>query len=109
MTSATEIAADWYPDPTGKYERRYWNGLVWTEHAFSAGVQSVEPMPATADNTPAAKRPRLLRRRDARHALRRHTEIWRPRRQPSRSAGMEREMASHAKSRYSELRSRQSR
>ncbi|RQP11758.1 MAG: DUF4041 domain-containing protein [Microbacteriaceae bacterium] len=40
-------AADWHPDPTGRFEKRYWNGSVWTEHVFSAGTQSVDPMPAT--------------------------------------------------------------
>lgn len=25
--------AGWHPDPTGSFERRYWDGLRWTEHA----------------------------------------------------------------------------
>lgn len=51
MSSTTEIAADWFPDPTGRHERRYWNGAEWTEHVFSAGSQSTDPMPTA---TPAA-------------------------------------------------------
>ena len=23
--------ADWYPDPSGKHEHRYWDGTVWTD------------------------------------------------------------------------------
>lgn len=25
-------AADWYPDPTGRFVVRYWDGLRWTQH-----------------------------------------------------------------------------
>jgi len=48
MSNTTEIAADWFPDPTGRYERRYWNGAEWTEHVFSAGSQSTDRMPTAA-------------------------------------------------------------
>ncbi|HTN03281.1 MAG TPA: DUF4041 domain-containing protein, partial [Planctomycetaceae bacterium] len=41
-------SADWYPDPTGRHEKRYWDGVVWTEHVFAAGTQSVDPMPHIA-------------------------------------------------------------
>lgn len=54
MSNTTEIAADWFPDPTGRYERRYWNGAEWTEHVFSAGSQSTDRMPTAA---PAATEP----------------------------------------------------
>ncbi|QNO38749.1 DUF4041 domain-containing protein [Protaetiibacter sp. SSC-01] len=39
-------AADWYPDPTGRHEKRYWSGSAWTEHVFTAGTQAVDPMRA---------------------------------------------------------------
>lgn len=35
----------WYPDPTGRYEHRYWDGGRWTEHVGANGQQSVEPTP----------------------------------------------------------------
>lgn len=47
MTETATPPADWYPDPTARHERRYWNGAVWTEHVYSAGTQSVDPLPST--------------------------------------------------------------
>src|SRR5882724_4464085 len=35
--------ADWYPDPSGRHEHRYWDGSRWTEHVASHGRQSVDP------------------------------------------------------------------
>ena len=35
--------ADWHPDPTGRYERRYWDGSAWTAHVWSAGQQALDP------------------------------------------------------------------
>ncbi|MDL5485943.1 DUF4041 domain-containing protein [Microbacterium wangruii] len=49
MSNATEIAPGWFPDPTGRHERRYWDGAAWTEHVFSAGSQSTDPMPSAAE------------------------------------------------------------
>ena len=34
--------ANWYPDPSGRFELRYWNGDKWTEHVSRAGQQSVD-------------------------------------------------------------------
>jgi hypothetical protein len=54
---------DWYPDPTGRYEQRYWDGSHWTEHVTVAGQQGVDPLPeepvggateATAQEEPAS-------------------------------------------------------
>jgi hypothetical protein len=45
--------ADWYPDPTHRYERRYWNGAVWTEHVWAAGLQGIDslsPAPMPSDS-----------------------------------------------------------
>ena len=36
------IPASWTPDPTGRHELRYWDGLAWTEHVSDAGVQSTD-------------------------------------------------------------------
>lgn len=45
QTSAAETAApaNWYKDPSGRFEYRYWNGSQWTEHVAKGGVQSVDP------------------------------------------------------------------
>ena len=34
-----DVAADWYPDPHGRAELRYWDGSAWTDHISSGGVQ----------------------------------------------------------------------
>lgn len=36
--------ANWYPDPTGRHDQRYWDGEQWTEHVFTDGVQGVDPL-----------------------------------------------------------------
>ena len=33
---------DWYPDPYGRHEMRYFDGTRWTEHVASHGRQSVD-------------------------------------------------------------------
>lgn len=35
--------ADWYPDPAGQWDFRYWNGHSWTAHVSRAGVAYVDP------------------------------------------------------------------
>src|SRR5690606_24341019 len=35
----------WHPDPTGRFDIRYWDGTLWTEHVGRAGVQTVDPLP----------------------------------------------------------------
>jgi len=37
-------AADWYPDPYGRSELRYWDGNVWTDHVSSNGNASIDPV-----------------------------------------------------------------
>ncbi len=38
----SEQAADWFPDPYGRHEMRYWDGTTWTEHVTSNGRQSTD-------------------------------------------------------------------
>jgi uncharacterized protein YxjI len=40
--------ADWYPDPNGRFELRYWNGNAWTDHVSTGGQQSTDPVTAVA-------------------------------------------------------------
>jgi len=35
-------SADWYPDPDGRHQLRYWNGSAWTEHVSDQGQQSTD-------------------------------------------------------------------
>ncbi len=41
MTDAS-ATPDWYPDPYGRHELRYWDGAAWTEHVSSHGRQGVD-------------------------------------------------------------------
>ena len=40
-TAATSAAAPaaWYPDPSKRFELRYWDGSEWTEHVARGGQQ----------------------------------------------------------------------
>ena len=48
---------DWHPDPTGRYERRYWNGSAWSEHVLSGSQQGTDPIvpPPTPEPRPKSK------------------------------------------------------
>jgi uncharacterized protein YxjI len=43
VTETTGYPANWYPDPWGRHEHRYYDGTNWTEHVASHGRQSVDP------------------------------------------------------------------
>jgi hypothetical protein len=44
-TSDTELPdADWYADPLGADEFRFWNGTEWTEYVSNAGVVAEKPL-----------------------------------------------------------------
>jgi uncharacterized protein YxjI len=47
--------ADWYPDPFGRHEHRYWDGSQWTEHVSSHGRQAVDP-PVGGGHIPVVNR-----------------------------------------------------
>ena len=34
----------WHPDPTGRYDLRYWDGRLWTEHVSRDGEQATDPV-----------------------------------------------------------------
>jgi hypothetical protein len=36
--------AGWYPDPTSRFDHRYWDGLAWTDHASRHGEALVDPL-----------------------------------------------------------------
>ena len=42
----TSSPANWYPDPTGRHEHRYYDGSAWTDHVANAGIQSTAPVDA---------------------------------------------------------------
>jgi uncharacterized protein YxjI len=49
MSEADAHPANWYPDPAGRHELRYYDGSQWTDHVSSGGRQGVDPLaPAAA-------------------------------------------------------------
>lgn len=42
-TTTPSVPADWYKDPSGRYEYRYWDGQKWTEHVSRAGTVYKDP------------------------------------------------------------------
>ena len=34
----------WHPDPTGRFDLRYWDGSLWTEHVTRGGDQATDPV-----------------------------------------------------------------
>lgn len=51
----SDTPANWYPDPHGRFELRYWDGAAWTDHVSSGGVQRTDPV----DAAPASKMDRF--------------------------------------------------
>ena len=44
---ASAAPAQWFADPSGRHQHRYWDGSAWTEHVSDNGVVSVDaPLPA---------------------------------------------------------------
>ena len=41
--SVPTTPAGWYPDPSGRYEMRYWDGDKWTEHVSRQGQTFTDP------------------------------------------------------------------
>jgi hypothetical protein len=41
--TSTLVPAQWYPDPSGRHELRYWEGSRWTGHVSDQGVTSLDP------------------------------------------------------------------
>lgn len=42
----TQTPANWYPDPLGRYELRYWDGGQWSDYVANQGVQGFDPLVA---------------------------------------------------------------
>jgi uncharacterized protein YxjI len=47
MSEAQAPAANWYPDPGGKHEHRYWDGSKWTDNVSNGGRQAIDPLVGT--------------------------------------------------------------
>ncbi len=67
MTEMTGHAPNWYPDPWGRHEHRYYDGQNWTEHVASHGRQSVDP-PGGNAHVPTVNRATEKVQRDVQRA-----------------------------------------
>lgn len=70
-----QAPANWYPDPFGRHEVRYWDGGRWTQHVASRGCQEIDapvsgpPVPLVSSSlVPAAGRASRHVQRDVRRA-----------------------------------------
>lgn len=43
---------NWYRDPTGRHETRYWDGAAWTAHVGDAGHAGTDPLHRLAESDP---------------------------------------------------------
>jgi hypothetical protein len=43
QSAVPSVPADWYKDPAGRYEYRYWDGSKWTDNVSRAGVTYKDP------------------------------------------------------------------
>lgn len=50
-------SAGWHVDPSGRYERRYWDGTQWTQHVTTGGRQGIDQLvgPAPVTTTTATR------------------------------------------------------
>ncbi len=53
--TSNDPAPDWYPDPMGRHEYRYWDGSTWTDHVASHGRQSTDPVGSQPAKTVAGQ------------------------------------------------------
>jgi uncharacterized protein YxjI len=57
----TTPEAGWYPDPTGSFHHRWWDGQKWTDNVASNGQQSVSPLMAGTAPVQASSPQQLAR------------------------------------------------
>ncbi len=50
--------ANWYPDPMGRFELRYWDGAAWTEHVSTSGQQQTDPLEGSRPTQTTAEKVR---------------------------------------------------
>jgi uncharacterized protein YxjI len=62
-----EHPAGWYPDPFGRHESRWWDGVRWTEHVASHGRQTVD-QPTGGGHIPTVNRSATKIARDVHRA-----------------------------------------
>lgn len=54
--------AGWYPDPSGQFQQRYWDGAAWTEHVVGPAGQTTSPLQPVPGQPVQASRPEQVQR-----------------------------------------------
>jgi uncharacterized protein YxjI len=67
MADMTGHAPNWYPDPWGRHEHRYYDGQNWTEYVADHGRQAVDP-PGGEGHIPTVNRATEKVQRDVQRA-----------------------------------------
>ena len=61
----TNTPANWYDDPTGRHQHRYWDGNAWTSHVSDDGIQGTDDITAASAAPTEQSAPSGLDRLDA--------------------------------------------
>lgn len=61
----TNTPANWYDDPTGRHQHRYWDGNAWTSHVSDNGIQGTDDIAAASAAPTEESAPSGLDRLDA--------------------------------------------
>ncbi len=67
MENTTGTPAGWYPDPHGRHEHRWFDGLDWTEHVSSHGRQTSDGLAGPPKPVIGATSPRRVQAQVALH------------------------------------------
>ena len=59
--------ANWYPDPAGRHELRFWDGERWTDHVSSQGRQGVDPLQSPPPPVQVGHSPERIQQQVANH------------------------------------------
>ena len=61
----SDIPAGWYPDPSGRFEVRYWNGQAWTEHTARPRAAATAHADQVTTDAPNSTPAEVIARSDA--------------------------------------------
>lgn len=67
MSESEQPKPDWYPDPFGRHEVRYWDGAAWTEHVASHGRESTDAPEGTPRMPQGTHTPAKVQKQVGRH------------------------------------------
>jgi uncharacterized protein YxjI len=58
----TQPPAGWYPDPSGQFAQRYWDGAAWTDHVVGPQGQTTSPLQPQATQPVQVSRPEQVQK-----------------------------------------------